>query len=158
MTKRIAREKTNIAEYLNQIKTITSHDDWWTLFVSLIRPIMGKQFDILSINEEAIYGYKYTRLGNLVFNYSRNFHWSLKIVNKSLISRIIASTNNNPKVILFYIATDGMRFHVYQLTNLNTIDESTMQIVYGFNLSSPMITKRKALDNITHVLSYLKQW
>ena len=156
MTKRMSKEQTSIANYLNQIKTIDSHDDWWESFVSLVKSILGKQFDLLSINELDISGQKYKRLGNLMFNYSQNIHWSHKIIRASLISQIIAANHDIPNIKSFYIATDGFKFHVYELVDINTTNEFTLQIIYGLNLSSPMITEQTALRDITHLLSHMK--
>ena len=156
MNRRIFKEQTSISNYLNQIKTIDSHNDWWPSFVSLVKSILGKQFDLLSINELDISGQKYKRLGNLMFNYSRNIHWSHKIIRESFLSQLIAANNNIPNAKSFYIATDGFKFHVYELVNINTNNKFTLQIIYGLNLSSPMTTEQTALRDITHLLSHIE--
>ena len=156
MNRRIFKEQTSISNYLNQIKTIDSHNDWWTSFVSLVKSILGKQFDLLSINELDISGQKYKRLGNLMFNYSRNIHWSHKITRESLISQLIAANDHIPNIKSFYISTDGFKFHVYELVEINTTNKFIMQIIYGLNLSSPMITEQTALRDITHLLSHIE--
>ena len=158
ITKRMSKEKTSISDYLNQIKTINSHDDWWSSFIFLVKSILGKQFDLLSINELDISGQKYKRLGNLIFNYSRNIHWSHKIIRKSLISQLIAVNDHIPNTKSFYIATDGFKFHVYELVDINKTNKFTMQIIYGLNLSNPMITDKTALRDITHLLSHIEYW
>ena len=156
MTKRIFKEQSSISNYLNQIKSIESHDDWWPSFVSLVKSILGKQFDLLSINELDISGQKYKLLGNLMFNYSRNIHWSHKIIRESFFAQLIAANTNTPNVKSFYIATDGFKFHVYEIVDINTTNKFTMQIIYGLNLSSPMTTEQTALRDITHLLSHIE--